>query len=752
MCNDKCFSSLFSTGMAKSKAKVHCGRCTKKCSGEVLRVQDKYYHPNCFQCDVCHRTLAQGGFFSHNSKFFCPEDYQRHAGTKCTGCGQLVEGEVVSAMGGFFHQACFVCTKCRRPFPPGEKVALLGKDCLCCRCAGVSEREPSLSPTRSGGQTGGHRSRSAIPASRQQANGDTNAKDRCQGCKGIMKDKDFPLVALDKQWHVWCFRCTACNAVLHGEFMGKGGKPYCHEDYQRLFGVKCQYCNRVIVGRVIQTGLKGGETLYFHPTCARCSKCGDPFGDGEDMLMQGTAIWHPRCDQYASSLYDPRDRRGYAGSDYDGLSTASETHSLVGLRPISPGIVRRDYSNPHIIDDLHRLPVYSYLTGEPSMGYLKRPIHPYDKAPKSPQFHRPHSVGSMRSPSGTPRSRSRQGGRSAMDVMAEAIVRAETPNSPGPAPMNNEEPIELSTYPAAKVPRADEPAKIERDDFPAPPFPYTDPERRRRWSGKAEEEDENDSKENDDPKLAREKEGLTKLAGKGIGKVFLKDAMEREKLRAKQRANLDPRRSSRVPSAKMEPKERLRFSQPHYASPSRISDHPLPWNEEDDFDRSLSIRSSVGRSLGTLPTYLHPPGSARSSGRRPYTLPPPGSAPHSARPGFDASLDVSTDISIDRLNDSMGSITAVATTAPLPNSETFASEQQTAANYTHSLPNMAPKLYPPHLLYTTNYRLPSDVERCNLEQHLADGDFEMIFEMSKPQFYRLPRWRQIDLKKRARLF
>ena len=27
----------------------------------------------------------------------------------------------------------------------------------------------------------------------------------------------------------------------------------------------------------------------------RCTKCGDPFGDGEEMYLQGAAIWHPRC-------------------------------------------------------------------------------------------------------------------------------------------------------------------------------------------------------------------------------------------------------------------------------------------------------------------------------------------------------------------------------------------------------------------------------------------------------------------------
>ncbi|GFV82517.1 actin-binding LIM protein 1 [Trichonephila clavipes] len=41
--------------------------------------------------------------------------------------------------------------------------------------------------------------------------------------------------------------------------------------------------------------MKAGDNHHFHPTCARCSKCGDPFGDGEEMYLQGGAIWHPRC-------------------------------------------------------------------------------------------------------------------------------------------------------------------------------------------------------------------------------------------------------------------------------------------------------------------------------------------------------------------------------------------------------------------------------------------------------------------------
>lgn len=64
-------------------------------------------------------------------------------------------------------------------------------------------------------------------------------------------------------------------------------------------------------------------------------------------------------------------------------------------------------------------------------------------------------------------------GKSGMKVMVEQM-RSETPRPKSPH-MNNEEPIELAHFPDAKKPKPGEQPKIERDDFPAPPYPYTDP-------------------------------------------------------------------------------------------------------------------------------------------------------------------------------------------------------------------------------------------------------------------------------------
>lgn len=43
------------------------------------------------------------------------------------------------------------------------------------------------------------------------------------GCAGCGEDirSGQSLLALDKQWHLWCFTCTKCGCLLAGEYMGR---------------------------------------------------------------------------------------------------------------------------------------------------------------------------------------------------------------------------------------------------------------------------------------------------------------------------------------------------------------------------------------------------------------------------------------------------------------------------------------------------------------------------------------------------
>ncbi|XP_046835108.1 actin-binding LIM protein 2 isoform X18 [Vespa crabro] len=614
------------------KGKTFCQSCKKKCSGEVLRVQDKYFHIGCFKCAQCNASLAQGGFFAREGSYYCTKDYRERWGTKCAGCGEYVEGDVVTAGEKHaFHPNCFHCQRCRQPLlGQGTKVSLVQGQALCHRCVGIPVREASTPVGNSGGGTRGSSDATTDPGA-------------CAGCGNQLREGQA-LVALDRQWHVWCFKCHSCDTVLHGEYMGKDGVPYCEKDYQKQFGVKCAYCNRYISGKVLQAG----DNHHFHPTCARCTKCGDPFGDGEEMYLQGAAIWHPRCgpgptgpngivNGHGEGAHTPQHReseRISSSASEMQFSLRSRTPSLNGslcspysslsrkyypARTGSPGLILREYGRGGH-EDVSRIYTYSYLTETPSQGYLRRPIQPYDKPPTSPHFHRPSSSRSIRSSGGRS---SRSGMRALVDALSET-----RPKSPAAgSQVDNDEPIELAHYPDAMKPPPGAQPPIERDDFPAPPYPYTDPERRRRWSDTykgvpaSDDEDEVDNKtyiKEVEQKLKKEQDELSKI-DTGIAKVFLQDReKDRENLRHKA-ANVDPRNASRTPSAAREPTYRLRYESPVGASPSRNIDHARPWEDDDGFSyRSSGPSYNVGRSSARSPAPRNYPPLGT---QRAFTLP-----------------------------------------------------------------------------------------------------------------------------------
>lgn len=90
-------------------------------------------------------------------------------------------------------------------------MSVLGQ-ALCHRCVGIPVREAST-PLGSKAQDG-HRSKSV------SGRDSTNDAGACAGCNEKLQEGQA-LVALDRQWHVWCFKCYSCDSVLHGEYMGK---------------------------------------------------------------------------------------------------------------------------------------------------------------------------------------------------------------------------------------------------------------------------------------------------------------------------------------------------------------------------------------------------------------------------------------------------------------------------------------------------------------------------------------------------
>jgi len=254
--------------------------------------------------------------------------------------------------------------------------------------------------------------------------------------------------------------------------------------------------------------------------------------------------------------------------------TSVDTMSRSIHRPHSPGSALRGHS-----------PV-----SEP-YSTMRRQVEPYDRYKSSQNIQHFHLPAGRKTT--TRLTYGRPGTRTAMTQLVDQI-KTRTMSRPRSPSMNNEEPIQLAHYPSG-VPGT---RGIEREDFPAPPFPFSDQERKRRRSGSIgsnQEEEEEEKQEEVDPaleeKLRRHEEELAKISN-GIGKVFLDTIKKTEKIRSARLTNIDPRSAARTPAANKMPKYRLRYDSPAWASPSRDTMHGRPWDSEEDLERPVVLTSS----------------------------------------------------------------------------------------------------------------------------------------------------------------
>ncbi|XP_078269582.1 actin-binding LIM protein 1 isoform X2 [Rhinoraja longicauda] len=518
------------------KLAIRCFKCGDPCKGQVLRVQSSHFHLKCFTCKVCGCDLAKGGFFMKNSDYLCSLDYQRLYGTRCQGCGEFVEGEVVTALGKTYHPKCFVCSICKRPFPAGDRVTFNGKDCLCERCAQPKSSSPK----------------------------EIVSSNNCAGCGRDIKNGQA-LLALEQQWHLGCFKCKSCGNVLTGEYISKDGAPYCEKDYQTLFGVKCEECDKFITGKVLEAGDK-----HYHPSCARCSRCNEMFTEGEEMYLQGSTVWHPDCKKSTRVEEKQRPTRSSSESISSRPGSSSPGHTIYAkvdneildykdLAAIPKVKAIYDIERPDLItyepyfgatiEDRHE----RHSMGEgchdardrtvhrsSSQGSISSPVyscHCYTPTVvRSPQhFHRPGNEPSSGRSSPLPM---RPDNRpltpsyvltpkhfhlpdQGINIYRKPPIYKQYDAAAMAAQLKTGvEIIKSSKFPAAHAPDPDQTSEVETDNRPGPGTIGTD---RRRGSEREEEDEE---------KLRRrqlQEEQLNKIQS-GLGKLILKEELEKEKL------------------------------------------------------------------------------------------------------------------------------------------------------------------------------------------------------------------------------
>ncbi|XP_018027959.1 lipoma-preferred partner homolog isoform X2 [Hyalella azteca] len=183
-----------------------CGRCGGKVVGEGsgCTAMDQVFHIRCFDCIVCHLQLQGKPFYAVDSKPYCEQCYVNTL-EKCCVCTQPILERILRATGKPYHPACFTCVVCHKALD-GIPFTVDAANQIHC----IDDFHKKFAP-------------------------------RCSVCQEpIMPEPGLEetvrVVALDRSFHVNCYKCEDCGLLLSSEAEGRGCYP--------LDGhVLCKACN-----------------------------------------------------------------------------------------------------------------------------------------------------------------------------------------------------------------------------------------------------------------------------------------------------------------------------------------------------------------------------------------------------------------------------------------------------------------------------------------------------------------------------
>ncbi|KAM6469234.1 zyxin isoform 2-T2 [Liasis olivaceus] len=180
---------------AEASTSEFCGLCSKALSRTqpAVRALDKLFHVECFTCFKCERQLQGQQFYNVDEKPFCEECY---AGTleKCCVCKQTITDRMLRATGNSYHPQCFTCVVCHKPLEGASFIVDKANQPHC-----VDDYHRKYAP-------------------------------RCSVCaEPIMpepgKDETVRVVALEKNFHMKCYKCEDCGKPLSIEADDNGCFP-----------------------------------------------------------------------------------------------------------------------------------------------------------------------------------------------------------------------------------------------------------------------------------------------------------------------------------------------------------------------------------------------------------------------------------------------------------------------------------------------------------------------------------------------
>ncbi|XP_029417225.1 zyxin isoform X2 [Nannospalax galili] len=172
-----------------------CGRCHEPLARTqpAVRALGQLFHIACFTCHQCEQQLQGQQFYSLEGAPYCEGCYTDTL-EKCNTCGQPITDRMLRATGKAYHPQCFTCVVCACPL---EGTSFIVDQANRPHC--VPDYHKQYAP-------------------------------RCSVCsEPIMpepgRDETVRVVALDKNFHMKCYKCEDCGKPLSIEADDNGCFP-----------------------------------------------------------------------------------------------------------------------------------------------------------------------------------------------------------------------------------------------------------------------------------------------------------------------------------------------------------------------------------------------------------------------------------------------------------------------------------------------------------------------------------------------
>ncbi|CAK6434453.1 unnamed protein product [Pipistrellus nathusii] len=172
-----------------------CGRCQQPLARAqpAVRALGQLFHIPCFTCHQCAQQLQGQQFYSVEGAPYCEGCYTDTL-EKCNTCGQPITDRMLRATGKAYHPQCFTCVVCACPL---EGTSFIVDQANRPHC--VPDYHKQYAP-------------------------------RCSVCaEPIMpepgREETVRVVALDKNFHMKCYKCEDCGKALSIEADDNGCFP-----------------------------------------------------------------------------------------------------------------------------------------------------------------------------------------------------------------------------------------------------------------------------------------------------------------------------------------------------------------------------------------------------------------------------------------------------------------------------------------------------------------------------------------------